>query len=93
MKRLEVLIVIIVLFSACQLKKASQHAPSAQIEKGDPGMIDLLMKEEKADFKRPTHHPSDKRVNDLIHTKLEVSFIWKTKQLKGEAELLSLIHI
>ncbi len=87
MKRLEVLIVIIVLFSACQLKKASQHAPSAQIEKGDPGMIDLLMKEEKADFKRPTHHPSDKRVNDLIHTKLEVSFIWKTKQLKGEAEL------
>lgn len=87
MKRLEVLIVIIVLFSGCQLKKASQHAPSAQIEKGDPGMIDLLMKEEKADFKRPTHHPSDKRVNDLIHTKLEVSFIWKTKQLKGEAEL------
>lgn len=87
MKRLEVLIVIIVLFSGCQLKKASQHAPSAQIEKGDPGMIDLLMKEEKADYKRPTHHPSDKRVNDLIHTKLEVSFIWKTKQLKGEAEL------
>jgi aminopeptidase N len=87
MKRIEVLIVIIILFSGCQLKKASQHAPSAQIEKGDPGMIDLLMKEEKADFKRPIHHPSDKRVNDLIHTKLEVSFIWKTKQLKGEAEL------
>ena len=82
MKRIEVLIVIIILFSGCQLKKASQHAPSAQIEKGDPGMIDLLMKEEKADFKRPIHHPSDKRVNDLIHTKLEVSFIWKTKQLK-----------
>ena len=38
-------------------------------------------------FERPKYNPSYKRDNDLIHTKLEVSFDWDKQYLNGQATL------
>lgn len=40
-----------------------------------------------APFEREPYNPSYHRKNDLIHTKLEVSFDWKKKHLLGKATL------
>lgn len=36
---------------------------------------------------RLIYHPSETRINDLIHTKLEVAFNWELSQLNGKATL------
>ncbi|MDC0230398.1 M1 family metallopeptidase [Aureispira] len=38
-------------------------------------------------FERPTYNPAFKRINDLLHTKLEINFDWKNQYLKGVATL------
>lgn len=43
--------------------------------------------EEKAPAVRKHYNPSEKRVNDLLHTKLKVNFDWRNRQLNGEAYL------
>ncbi|MFT7614428.1 MAG: aminopeptidase N [Parvicellaceae bacterium] len=54
----------------------------------DSELIDKLLEDEKnSPIVRPVYQPSEKRVSDILHTKLEVSFLWDTKQLKGQADL------
>ncbi|MEM6379507.1 MAG: M1 family metallopeptidase, partial [Bacteroidota bacterium] len=44
-------------------------------------------RKEAADFRLPTYKPSAKRTNDLLHTKLELSFDWEKEQVIGKASL------
>ncbi|GAB5553778.1 MAG: M1 family metallopeptidase [Saprospiraceae bacterium] len=44
-------------------------------------------RKEAADFKLPRYKPAAKRVNDLLHTKLELSFDWKQEKVIGKASL------
>jgi aminopeptidase N len=39
------------------------------------------------DFKLPRYNPTPKRTNDLLHTKLELSFDWLTEKVIGKATL------
>jgi len=48
---------------------------------------DVKVEEEEAPAMRKHYNPSEKRVNDLLHTKLKVSFDWRNRQLNGEAYL------
>lgn len=38
-------------------------------------------------YERPVYNPSEKRVHDLLHTKLDVSFDWERQYLNGKAIL------
>ncbi|MCH2022089.1 MAG: M1 family metallopeptidase [Saprospiraceae bacterium] len=38
-------------------------------------------------FKRPNYNPAATRTNDLLHTKLDISFDWENQYLNGEATL------
>ena len=38
-------------------------------------------------FERPVYNPSANRSNDLLHTKLDVSFDWENQYLNGKAVL------
>jgi aminopeptidase N len=40
-----------------------------------------------SNFERPTYNPSATRTNDLLHTKLDVSFDWEKQYLNGKAVL------
>src|SRR4051812_13832549 len=44
---------------------------------------DSVKKEEK----RPPYQPSATRVNDLIHTRLDVQFDWNKAQMQGKAAI------
>src|ERR1017187_9691126 len=35
----------------------------------------------------PVYHPSETKINDLVHTKLEVKFDWEKQQLNGKATI------
>ena len=74
---------IVLIFSgllaiSCTPKKQIQETSSVEniIEEGEK---ELAM--------RKHYNPSEKRVNDLLHTKLKVNFDWENQQLKGEAYL------
>ncbi len=47
---------------------------TSQVEKDEPAV-------------QPVYNPSETRVNDLLHTKLNVSFDWENRQLAGVATL------
>lgn len=60
--------------------------PKKQIQ--ETSSVEKITKEEgKEPAERKHYNPSEKRVNDLLHTKLKVSFDWKNQQLNGEAYL------
>jgi len=89
MWRLAALFIVVILFTSCKIKKAN-HAKSTTIKDSEESvsLINELMKEENNKLvSRPIYQASEKRINDLLHTKLEVEFLWKTKQLKGRADL------
>ena len=44
-------------------------------------------KEQVPVFKRPSYRPSAKRINDLLHTKLELRFDWAQEKVIGKATL------
>lgn len=44
-------------------------------------------RKEAADFRLPRYNPSARRFNDLLHTKLELSFDWEKEQVIGKASL------
>lgn len=71
------------LILGCHPKKqttstANTEQPNFEISLGEP---------EKVQTTRAIYNPSEKRVNDLLHTKLSVSFDWNNRQLNGEADL------
>ena len=63
---------------SCIQKKQTQETPTVE---------NRIEKEVKEPAERKHYNPSEKRVNDLLHTKLEVSFDWPNRQLNGKALL------
>ncbi len=47
----------------------------------------MEIEERVSPYLEETYNPSEKRVNDLIHTKLEVSFDWPMARMNGVATL------
>ncbi len=74
---------IVLIFSgllavSCAQKKQIQETSSVE---------NIIEEEEKEPAMRQHYNPSEKRINDLLHTKLKVSFDWENQQLNGEAYL------
>lgn len=67
--------------AACGTKKNSNTAVVAQPE------IPLPDEKEKKEVVRPNYNPSETRENDVLHTKLQVSFDWEKQQLNGKATI------
>ncbi|MDC0339312.1 M1 family metallopeptidase, partial [Flavobacteriales bacterium] len=63
---------------SCTPKKQIQETSSIE---------NIIEEEEEEPAMRKHYNPSEKRVNDLLHTKLKVSFDWENQQLNGEAYL------
>lgn len=55
----------------------------------DAGDVNVGVTSTNADQPKmqPVYNASEKRINDLLHTRLEVSFDWPNRQLNGEAML------
>lgn len=69
---------IISCHSKKQTTSTSTGEPTFEISLGEP---------EKVQTTRVHYNPSERRINDLLHTKLKVSFDWNNRQLHGEATL------
>ncbi len=90
MWRLGTLFIAAVLFTSCKIKQAN-HVESDTLKDNEEtvSLINELMNDENSEpVSRPIYQASEKRTNDLLHTKLEVEFLWETKQLKGRADLI-----
>ena len=71
---------IVLIFSgliaiSCAQKKQTQETSTVE---------NRIEEEMKEPAERKHYNPSEKRVNDLLHTKLEVSFDWPNRQLNGK---------
>lgn len=69
---------IIALTQACKPTKVINESPITEVN------LDTV---EVSVNERNTYNPSESRVNDLLHTKLEVSFDWDSTFLYGKAYL------
>lgn len=65
------------LFQSCRI---SEPLPGERV-------VNLDTLEVNASTKMPVYRASEKRINDLLHTKLEVSFDWDSTYLYGKASL------
>lgn len=63
---------------ACKPTKEVNEVPTSYVD------LDTI---EVESYDRPVYNPSETRVNDLLHTKLEVSFDWDSTYLYGKAFL------
>ncbi len=71
----------IIVLSACGAKKNTTTTEVVQPE------IIPEAQDDKREVVRPVYNESEKRENDIIHTKLEVSFNWEKQQLNGKATI------
>ena len=71
----------VLVLSACGTKK---NSTTTEVVEPNPVPV---MEEEFVDVVRPVYNESEKRVNDIIHTKIEVSFNWEKQQLNGKATI------
>lgn len=83
MKKYVSFIVFAFLFNACNPTKKTKQTASH-----NPAVVDLdSTKTESDDKALLQYQPSTTRVNDIIHTKLDVSFDWIKQYLFGKATL------
>lgn len=76
----------ILFLSGC---KSSQTSSNSNIENNDVVIRETPQAEKPAWAHKPhPYQPARKRENDLIHTKLEISFDWEKQYAHGKAELL-----
>ena len=89
MKQISITLILVFVITACTVKNVSKEKSSKENGAEDPiNLIEQLVEDERStQSTRPVYNPSRKRENDLLHTKLEVSFLWKSKQLVGLADL------
>ena len=66
----------VLLFSSCSV-----------LQKGQNIQLEEVVLETSKTAERAYYHESPERINDLLHTKLNVSFDWEKKHLLGEATL------
>ena len=70
-----------IILASCHPKKNITSPNNASVEAVVPSKDDLPRVQ-------PVYNASETRMNDLLHTKLEVSFDWQERQLLGKAALL-----
>lgn len=71
------LALLITLFSRCGILKNGTYEAPLVIELDTIAIVPIDLQ----------YHPSERKVNDLLHTKLEVAFDWQNKELDGVATL------
>ena len=76
MKNISILSIALLSFSSCSV-----------LQKGHNIQLDEALLESPKITERAYYHESPERINDLLHTKLSVSFDWDKKHLLGEATL------
>ena len=83
------LLSVVISLSGCKSKEALVGQDPVKEEEKVNEMFDAFDDYEEEDTYsmpvRERYNPSEKRVNNLIHTKLEVSFNWEKHQLNGKA--------
>jgi len=83
MNKLSYFLPLVLFFIAsCSQQKAITEADMPTLD-DDVMVLDEILVEPK----EVVYNASEKRINDLIHTKLEVSFDWDTQHLMGKATL------
>lgn len=78
-RRLLILSLVSVVVISCNPRKGS-------VDSGEVN-IDVSTTENEEPATQPIYNASEKRINDLVHTKLWVSFDWMNRQLAGTATL------
>ncbi len=78
---------IIALAVACSTSKKSQQTPST-VGNEPAIMLDTIKVLAEEPVKKKVYQASETKLNDIIHTKLWVSFDWQKSQMTGKAELL-----
>ncbi|MDP4588212.1 MAG: hypothetical protein NWS86_08535, partial [Flavobacteriales bacterium] len=68
---------VITLFSQCGMVKERSYGAPIMIELDTIAVVSV----------DEQYHPSERKVNDLLHTKLNVSFDWQNLELDGVATL------
>ncbi|MEO1514017.1 MAG: M1 family metallopeptidase [Bacteroidota bacterium] len=90
---LSVICCLALLLSACkQTKEVIYEAPVVEVEERQ---LDTLMVsaskpdrlKEPQEFKLPPYNASHRRYNDLLHTRLDLSFDWDKQRVMGKASL------
>lgn len=77
MKKISLLLLNLILLNSCAiLRKENNNI-----------VLDEIVLNESKIAERPYYHESSPRLNDLTHTKLNVSFDWENRHLLGEAFL------
>jgi len=76
MKNTTILSLALLTFSSCSV-----------LQKGHNIQLEEVVLETSKTAERAYYHESPERINDLLHTKLNVSFDWEKKHLLGEATL------
>jgi len=94
MKRIFVIALSGLFFLSCKTKQSLTAVPTPPIETETRNLDTLVVEAPKPtelktpeEYHLPTYRPSHKRVNDLIHTKLDLRFDWEKEQVLGIATL------
>jgi aminopeptidase N len=89
LKKYILIFVTVFLLNACNLfKKTDKTANENILHIYSDGVVGLGTIESPADSaKKLQYQPSTTRINDIIHTKLDVSFDWKKQYLYGKATI------
>src|SRR5688572_20183057 len=80
-----IILIAVLFFSACKPKEKLSNGNALT----DTAVFDIeewLKNYDEVMDKNP-YRASNKRINDLLHTKLEVNFNWEKQQLNGKATL------
>jgi len=93
MKYLSIVSVVVFLAMSCGTKRGMVNKP-VEIEYRD---LDTLVVsapkiDKEANYVLPNYNPSHTRINDLLHTKLDVRFDWEKEQVIGKAWLTMKPH-
>lgn len=85
MKRFIPVLAVLAFYSCKDLKNISENPPVSVYT--DQEIDKSLLDEYRELPTRPIYNPSEKRINDLLHTRLEVSFDYSKQHLFGKAIL------
>ena len=80
-----IILIAVLFFSACKPKEKLSDSNS----ESDTTAIDMeeWLKNYEDVMDKSAYRASNKRINDLLHTRLEVNFNWEKQQLNGKATL------
>ncbi|MEL7020878.1 MAG: M1 family aminopeptidase [Bacteroidota bacterium] len=92
MKYSSLLLVVVLLLASCKTKDAIISVPETEYRSLDTMVIAAPTLEAGENptaqtYELERYNPSHKRINDLLHTKLELKFDWEKEQVIGKATL------